>query len=53
MTLFDIGEELQALAALLDESASEHDGEISAEADAQLTAWFAELLPKGNHLRIS
>lgn len=43
MTLFEIGTDLEALAALLDESASEHDGEISSECDAQLTAWFAEL----------
>lgn len=38
-TLFDIGHDLHALAALLDEM----DGEIGPEADVAVQAWFAEL----------
>jgi hypothetical protein len=41
-TLLDIGLELQALASLMAE-ASDADGELTAEQDSQISAWFAEL----------
>ena len=43
LTLLNISEEMRALAALMEESAVENDGELRGEAFTQLEAWFSDI----------